>query len=121
MRWTGVIILLFLIFHLADLTVGPQAASPPSSGAGAWSTRTSPRASQRVGVAIIYILANIALGVHLFHGAWSLFQSLGFNNPRFNNARRYFATGFAVLIGGHQPQLPDRDPGRRRRKLRSEP
>ena len=74
-----------------------------------------------MGVAIFYILANIALAIHLFHGSWSLFQSLGFNNPRFNNARRYFATGFAVLIGGHQHQLPHHDPGRRRRKLRSEP
>ena len=38
----------------------------------------------RVPVAIIYIVANIALGIHIFHGAWSMFQSLGLNNPRFN-------------------------------------
>ena len=35
---------------------------------------------------------QLALGVHLYHGAWSLFQSLGLNNPRFNMARRRFAT-----------------------------
>ncbi|MCY7287619.1 MAG: succinate dehydrogenase, partial [Cryobacterium sp.] len=46
----------------------------------------------------LYIVANIALGFHLFHGAWSLFQSLGWNNPRFNAWRRNFATGFAALI-----------------------
>ena len=98
MRWTGVIILLFLIFHLADLTWGlkPIATDQWTRGL-AYNNVTE--SLQRVGVAIFYILANIALAIHLFHGSWSLFQSLGFNNPRFNNARRYFATGFAVLIG----------------------
>ena len=98
MRWTGVIILLFLIFHLADLTWGlkPIATNEWHRGLAYVNVTES---LQRVGVAIIYIIANIALGIHLFHGSWSLFQSLGFNNPRFNNARRYFATGFAVLIG----------------------
>ena len=97
MRWTGVIILLFLIFHLADLTWGlkPIATEQWTRGLAYKNVTES---LQRVGVAIFYILANIALGIHLFHGSWSLFQSLGFNNPRFNNARRYFATGFAVLI-----------------------
>ena len=47
---------------------------------------------------ILYIVANLALGVHLFHGAWSLFQSIGANNPRFNSWRRRFATGFAAII-----------------------
>jgi succinate dehydrogenase / fumarate reductase cytochrome b subunit len=52
----------------------------------------------RVPVAIAYIVANLALGIHLLHGAWSLFQSLGWNNPRFNKWRAYFAVGFAGLI-----------------------
>ncbi len=49
-------------------------------------------------VAILYIVGNLALGVHLFHGAWSLFQSLGLNNPRFNIWRRWFAIGFSAII-----------------------
>jgi succinate dehydrogenase / fumarate reductase cytochrome b subunit len=53
---------------------------------------------QRVPVAIVYILANIALGIHLYHGAWSMFQSMGINNPRINSVRRWFATGFAAVI-----------------------
>ena len=47
---------------------------------------------------ILYIVANLALAVHIFHGAWSLFQSLGINNPRFNLWRRRFASGFAAII-----------------------
>jgi succinate dehydrogenase / fumarate reductase cytochrome b subunit len=47
---------------------------------------------------VLYIVANIALGIHLFHGVWSLFQSMGWNNPRFNQWRRHLATGFATII-----------------------
>ena len=47
---------------------------------------------------IIYIVGNIALGIHLFHGTWSLFQSLGWNNPRFNQWRRGLATAIATVI-----------------------
>ena len=36
---------------------------------------------KRVPVAIIYIVANLALAIHLFHGAWSMFQSLGLEQP----------------------------------------
>jgi succinate dehydrogenase / fumarate reductase cytochrome b subunit len=52
----------------------------------------------RVPVAILYIVANLALGVHIFHGAWSMFQSLGINNPKFNAWRRYLAIAFAAVI-----------------------
>ena len=44
------------------------------------------------------IVANIALAMHIAHGAWSMFQSLGWNNPRWNPARRWFAYGFAAVI-----------------------
>jgi succinate dehydrogenase/fumarate reductase cytochrome b subunit len=40
------------------------------------------------GVAIVYVVANIALAFHLYHGAWSMFQSMGINNPRYNKLRR---------------------------------
>ena len=105
MRWTGIIILLFRIFPLADLTWGlkPIATEQWTRGLAYENVTES---LQRVGVAIFYILCNIALGIHLFHGSWSLFQSLGFNNPRFNNARRYFATGFAVLVAGVNISFP---------------
>ncbi len=53
---------------------------------------------QRPAVAAVYIVANIALAFHLYHGAWSMFQSMGINNPRINKLRRTFATAFAGLI-----------------------
>jgi succinate dehydrogenase / fumarate reductase cytochrome b subunit len=94
MRWTGVIVGLFVIFHLLDLTWGQT---------GADFTRGEVyeniiHSFERVPVAIVYILANIALGIHLYHGSWSLFQSLGWNNRTFNDWRRIFAIGFASII-----------------------
>ena len=49
----------------------------------------------------IYIVANVALGIHLFHGAWSMFQSLGLNNPKWNSWRRGFAVTFAASMLGN--------------------
>jgi succinate dehydrogenase cytochrome b subunit len=94
MRWTGVIVLLYLLFHLADLTWG-QANSEFVRGDPYNNLVYS---LQRPVVAAIYIVANIALGIHLFHGAWSMFQSLGLNNPRYNLAKRRFALAFGAVI-----------------------
>ena len=49
-------------------------------------------------VAVVYIAAQVALGLHLYHGLWSMFQSLGLNHPRFNHWRNGFAHAFAWII-----------------------
>jgi len=97
MRWTGVVIALFLLWHLADLTWGT--VNPDFVRGDVY--RNMVASFERPLVSVIYIVANIALGLHLFHGAWSMFQSLGVNNPRWNSWRRGFAAGFAgvVMIG----------------------
>lgn len=102
MRWTGVIVLLFLLYHLADLTWGT--ANPDFVRGDAYQNVVA--SFQRVPVAIFYILANIALAIHLFHGSWSLFQSLGWNNPKLNQWRRYFAISFATIIGVANVSFP---------------
>ena len=94
MRWTGIIVGLFLIFHLMDQTWG--SGNPHFIRGDPYHNMFE--SFERVPVAIAYIIANIALAIHVFHGAWSMFQSLGLNNPRWNLWRRYFAAGFAALI-----------------------
>lgn len=94
MRWGGIIILLFLIWHLADLTWGW--ANPDFVRGEAYHNVST--SLSRVPVTVLYIVANLALGFHLSHGAWSIFQSLGINNPKYNNARRWFARGFAAIV-----------------------
>jgi succinate dehydrogenase / fumarate reductase cytochrome b subunit len=94
MRWTGIIVALFILWHLADLTWG--FANPDFVRGAVY--RNLDASLSRVPVAILYIVANIALGIHLFHGTWSLFQSLGWNNPRFNNWRQGLAIGVATAV-----------------------
>jgi len=94
MRWTGIIVLLFLIWHLADLTWG---FANPDFVRGA-PYRNLDESLSRLPVAIFYVFANIALGIHLFHGTWSLFQSLGLSSPRFNKWRQGLAAGIATVV-----------------------
>jgi len=99
MRWTGIIITLFVLWHLADLTWGTvNAAGTDGTFVRGDAYGNIVRSFDRPPVAILYIVANIALGIHLFHGVWSLFQSLGWNNPRFNKWRRHIATGIATIV-----------------------
>ncbi len=95
MRWTGPIILLYLVYHLADLTWGWWLGDDFVRGDPYHNLSES---LSSLPVAIVYVVANAALAVHLFHGTWSMFQSLGINNPRYNQLRRSAAGGVAGLI-----------------------
>jgi len=94
MRWTGVIVALFVIFHLLDLTWGT--ANPDFHSGDPYDNVIA--SFQRVPVAIVYVIANLALALHLYHGAWSLFQSMGWSWPGHNERRRWFAIAFATII-----------------------
>lgn len=100
MRWTGVIVLLFIAFHLLDLTWGP--ANPDFVPGDPYHNVVT--SFQRWPVALIYIVANLALAVHLYHGAWSLFQSLGWAPG--NRWRRRFAIAFMVVVAGGNISFP---------------
>jgi succinate dehydrogenase / fumarate reductase, cytochrome b subunit len=102
MRWTGVIVGLFILFHLADLTWGT--VNPDFVRGDVY--RNFVATFSRPLVAVIYIVANVALGIHLFHGTWSMFQSLGLNNPRWNSWRRGFAVGVATVIAAINLSFP---------------
>ncbi|MEQ1700830.1 MAG: succinate dehydrogenase cytochrome b subunit [Ilumatobacteraceae bacterium] len=99
MRWTGIIVFLFVVWHLADLTWGfANAVGNDGKFVRGDAYGNVVRSFERVPVAVLYIIANIALGTHLFHGVWSLFQSMGWNNPKFKKWRKNIAIGVATLI-----------------------
>jgi succinate dehydrogenase / fumarate reductase, cytochrome b subunit len=102
MRWTGIIVLLFIAYHLADLTFGW--VNPAAEGATVYEKVVA--SFSNPAIAAFYVVANLALGVHLYHGGWSLFQSMGWNNRRFNHWRRAFAIGFAVVVVGGNLSFP---------------
>lgn len=94
MRWSGVIVLVFVIFHLMDLTWGN--ANPDFRSGEPYHNVVE--SLSRPGVAAFYVAANLFLGMQIFHGAWSMFQSLGWGMARFKQWRRYFAMAFAAVI-----------------------
>jgi succinate dehydrogenase / fumarate reductase cytochrome b subunit len=94
MRWGGIIILLFVIYHLLDFTAGKL--NPGFVKGDVY--RNVVASFSLWYVALFYIVAQVALGFHLYHGLWSLFQSLGWTSPRFNQWRSTFAHAFAWII-----------------------
>jgi succinate dehydrogenase / fumarate reductase, cytochrome b subunit len=94
MRWGGVIIALFVIYHLLHFTFG--AAHPEFQRENVYRNVVS--GFQVWYVSVFYIAAMVALGLHLFHGLWSMWQTLGLSNRRVDGFYRGFATLFAALV-----------------------
>ncbi|HWK29122.1 MAG TPA: succinate dehydrogenase cytochrome b subunit [Solirubrobacter sp.] len=90
MRWSGIIVALFVVWHLLDLTWGT--VNPDFVSGDPHHNLIA--SFQRTPVAIAYVIANLALGLHLYHGAWSMFQSVGIVFSQ----RRAFAIAFAAVI-----------------------
>lgn len=99
---SGPIIGLFIIYHLLHFTVG--SAHHDFVRGDVYHNVVS--SFQIWWVAVFYMVANILLAVHLYHGLWSLFQTLGWDHPRFGGLRRCFAVVFAVLIGAGNVSMP---------------
>lgn len=96
MYWSGPIVLAFIIFHLLHLTAGyihPGAAYIEGdvyhnvvSGFQVW------------WVSLSYVVAISLLGLHLRHGLWSMFQSLGIHQPQHTKKLQTAAAVIAILI-----------------------
>jgi succinate dehydrogenase / fumarate reductase cytochrome b subunit len=94
MVWGGLIILAFVIYHLMHFTFGN--AHPDFVTGDAYHNLV---AGFRVWpVSAAYVIAMIPLGLHLYHGVWSAFQTLGANNPRYNRWRRPLAATIALAV-----------------------
>jgi succinate dehydrogenase / fumarate reductase cytochrome b subunit len=94
MRWSGVLIALYVVYHLMHLTLG----NVHSDFIAGDVYHNLVVAFRQWPIAAVYIAANVALGFHLYHGLWSLFQSLGIDHPAINPLRRPFAVVFALVI-----------------------
>lgn len=104
MPLTGPLLFAYILFHLAHFT-----APGLSIGGNFDPSNVYMNVIQgfRVWwVSAIYIFANILLGLHLYHGGWSLFQSVGANHPKFNPWRKRGAIALALLVSGGNVFLP---------------
>jgi succinate dehydrogenase / fumarate reductase cytochrome b subunit len=93
MRWGGIIILAFVIYHLLHMTTG-QVHPDFQHGEAYHNLVTGFRSPVVAGA---YIVAVGALAFHLHHGVWSMFQTLGASSPQYNHLRRPLAAVIAVV------------------------
>jgi succinate dehydrogenase / fumarate reductase cytochrome b subunit len=97
MMLSGPLIAIFVVYHLLHLTLG--VVHPQFVELKAYENVI--HGFQQPAVAIAYIVAMIFVGMHLNHGIWSMFQSVGFNHPRYSPKIRKFASVFSwILIAG---------------------
>ena len=94
MRWGGVIIGLFIVYHILHFTTG-QAHPDFIEGAAYHNFVVGFRSPLVLG---FYLIAQAALCLHLYHGLWSATQTLGLNHPRYNAMRRPIALAVALGI-----------------------
>ena len=94
MRWTGPLVGLFIVYHLLHFTVG--AVHPAFDEHNVYHNVIS--GFQLWYVSAIYIIAMLALSLHLYHGAWSMFESLGINHLKYNRLIRVLATAVTVVV-----------------------
>ncbi len=104
MRWGGVIILFFVIYHLMHLTWGNvhpdfQPHVVAADGSDRYFAYQNVVAGFSVWwVSAFYMLAQLCLGLHLYHGLWSMLQTLGLARQSRQPWRRRMAAAFAVVV-----------------------
>ena len=102
LRWGGVLLLAFIVFHLLHLTtrqVDPGGWAHRLDGRGRYDIYGNVVASFRIWwVSALYLVAMIALGMHLWHGIWSFGRSLGVAKPSTNPLRRRVAPILAIVL-----------------------
>jgi succinate dehydrogenase / fumarate reductase cytochrome b subunit len=94
MRWSGVLLLAFIIYHLLHFTTGtlhPDFVPGDVYHNVIVGLRQAP-------AAIFYIISMVALGFHLYHGSWSMLQTLGLNHPRWNKLRFAVSVALAAAV-----------------------
>jgi succinate dehydrogenase / fumarate reductase cytochrome b subunit len=91
---SGIILLVFIVMHLLHFTVGAIPWFGKFEHSRVYANLY--HSFTQFPVAIMYVVAMMAIGFHLFHGVWSLFQTLGLDNPDRNRILRLIATFTAV-------------------------
>lgn len=94
MLWGGLLLLAYIVYHLLHLTFG--SVHPNFIPGDAYNNFVV--GFQQPPAALAYIVAMIPLGLHMYHGFWSMLQTLGANNPKYNKLRRPIALTLSLLV-----------------------
>ena len=102
MRWGGMLLFVFIVFHILHFTTGTFLSGWREGRVGdnvMLGFRSTP-------IAIFYLIAMLFLGLHFGHGIWSALQTLGLNHPSYNRTRKLIAWGLAIAVAGGLATIP---------------
>jgi succinate dehydrogenase / fumarate reductase cytochrome b subunit len=102
MIWSGPIVGAFIIYHLLHFTTGQ--AHPDFKPGDVYANVVI--GFRNPAVSLFYMVANILLAFHLYHGVWSMFQSLGVAHPRYTPILKRVAQAYGILIGLGNVAMP---------------
>ena len=94
LRWGGILLLAFIVYHLLDLTIGT--VNPAFQEGDVYANLLG--SLQRPLIAVFYLAAMAALALHLYHGAWSSMRSLGVAPTSASPLKRRAAVAVAVIV-----------------------
>ncbi len=108
MIWSGIIIAAFVVFHILQLTTGSIPGLPAQEiGPNQPDARANViHGFQNLWVSGFYILALVLLCTHLYHGIWSLFQSLGISHPKYTPGIKRGAAIVAIALAVGYISIP---------------
>lgn len=96
MRWGGVLLLIFIVVHILHFTTG---TIRPAGYFTAGDVYANVVGSFRIWwVVLFYVVAMIALGAHIFHGAWSSIRTIGVARPSEDPLHRRVALILALFL-----------------------
>jgi succinate dehydrogenase / fumarate reductase cytochrome b subunit len=104
MRWGGVILALFIVYHVLHFTTGTLYVEARYNPADVYANVVN--GFRNPIVSLVYIVAMLALALHLYHGIWSMSQTLGWRNSVNNSLWKGFATVMAIVIAGGNIAIP---------------
>src|SRR4051812_2119206 len=104
MRWGGALLLVFIVVHILHFTTGTIRPAGEFSSTDVYANVVT---SFRIWwVSLFYLVSMIALGLHLFHGAWSSVRSIGVSPPSPQPLHRRLSLGIAILVWAAFTTIP---------------
>ncbi len=103
---TGIVIGIFIVLHIIHFKFGAHYSVTYGDVEMRDLYRLIVEEFQNKAFAFGYIVSMAFIGVHISHGFWSAFQSLGFNHPKYTTVLRCLSTIYAIAIFGGFSSLP---------------
>ena len=112
MAWFGIVIFVFIVLHMIQFWLQMKLGVLPPVDVAAYDHPVTnlylpvKEAFQNGGYVLFYVVSMVVIGLHLWHGFWSAFQTLGMNHPRYNGLIKTVGYTYAVGVSAGFALIP---------------